>query len=53
MEINDTLDVSADAPTRERVARAILEHDPDTARTRARAHVKIQGDEYADLVSLA
>ena len=31
MEINDTLDVSADAPTRERVARAILERGPSTA----------------------
>lgn len=31
MEINDTLDVSADAPTRERVARIILERGPSTA----------------------
>jgi predicted ArsR family transcriptional regulator len=31
VEINDTLDVSADAPTRERVARIILERGPSTA----------------------
>lgn len=32
------------------IARAILEHEPETARARARAHVKIQGDEYTELV---
>ncbi len=31
MEINDTLDVGADAPTRERVARTILERGPSSA----------------------
>jgi predicted ArsR family transcriptional regulator len=35
VEINDTLDVGADAPTRERVARAILERGPSTATTLA------------------
>lgn len=32
------------------IAEAILAHDPEAARARARAHVKIQGDEYTELV---
>lgn len=32
------------------IAEAILGHDAETARSLARAHVKIQGDEYTELV---
>lgn len=32
------------------IAEAILGHDAEAARARARAHVKIQGDEYTELV---
>ncbi|MFE7629695.1 GntR family transcriptional regulator [Kocuria sp. NPDC057446] len=32
------------------IAEAVLGHDAEAARVRARAHVKIQGDEYTELV---
>lgn len=32
------------------IARAILEGEPEEARAQARAHVKIQGDEYTEMV---